>query len=540
MKRFFFIILVLFLKLNIFSNTPTDSLIRFSDLVFSSDFEKNAFTNLQKGNDFALCLSTNKEMSEAKAAILKKKYDDILKQLINEKLSEKNIRQKFKKTHKILFNMSPMRYYKSAEFSEILDNGDFNYLTASVLYSLTLKDLHIPTYFLFRLDKTDIIVNPDDKQEILETLNRTDENGYFNSSNKKSFIVNILDKNIQIGSEFQYNSTKQNSKIKFNDSETLKNNKLPALLYFYKSLYKLENNQKEEAYSLIRKACYLFPQEPIVTTMYAMLGDKLNNCKFDKVEDVDLLGQISRFPIDNFDNIKNIFLNMIKTKYFTETNPEFCEAAYNRLISQIADPALSDEISYNYYIVTSTYYFEDMRQLKLLVEALKIKPNDRIAQKLMEVGLQGRLRRLDNDVSALDSLNLYEKELANSQVNDAIQKLRLITYLNLAANNYLRNKPNEGEKYLCLFEAKFELPVPDNEFKYKIENAYYECARYYARFEKHAVAKKMVERGLKYIPNSNMIESATEGIYNSKPRIFRKKMTKTEYDKYMSKKINDF
>lgn len=207
MKHYFTIAILSIFSSVVYSNTPTDSLVYFSNLIFQSEFEKQAFKSSRQENEFNLCLASDKNMTAEKAIAFKASFDEIFKQLEGEKLTAKNLRQKFKNTHKIIFNKSHMQYSDNADFSDILNNGNFNYVTASVLYSMILKKLNIPSYYLFTGTKVDIIVNPNNDQIILETLTQKDENGYFNSSDNKGYIVNVLDKNIRIGSEYLYNAS---------------------------------------------------------------------------------------------------------------------------------------------------------------------------------------------------------------------------------------------------------------------------------------------------------------------------------------------
>lgn len=490
-----------------------------------------------------MCMATDKNMTAEKMTSLKNNFDEIIKQLSTGNLTAKNIRQKFKDAHKVIFYKSQMQYFPNAEFSDILNNGYFNYVTSSILYSLVLKQLNIPSYYLFTLSKTDIILNPNADQIILETQNQKDENGYFNSSDNKGYIVDLLDKNIRIGSEYQYNSNQGNSVVRFKDSEVLKTNQLAATIYFYKAVNQLNEKNTDEAYSLISKACYLFPDETFVNAMYAITDARLKVCKFDKVEDVDLLGQLSRFKDNNFDYIKRTFWNLIGNKVANDrhnlgfqTDLPFCTAAYKRLLPQIDDVLLADEISYAYYMGAAFCpNFDNIINLEPAIQALKLKPNDKPALSLLENNLSRLSDSEDNKEALLDTLARYEKELNSPESLSLINNTKMFMCLDLAKKYFLRNKLKEGLKYISIFESEFKLPLPNVSFKINIENTYYEYAMYYVRFNNRALAQKVVDKGLVYVPNSNMIETATYKMPIVKPIITHRKMTKTEYDKYMKK-----
>lgn len=536
MKYYFAAALVLLCSLSVFSNSPADSLVRFSELSFSTKFEKQAFENCRQENELNLCLASDKNMTDEKAFTFIAGFGKIVKQLENENLNAKNIRQKYKKTHKIIFCKSPMQYFDNAEFSDILNNGYFNYVTSSAFYSLALKGQNIPSHYLFTQNKTDIIINPDADQIILETQNQKDENGYFNSTDSKGYIVNLLDKNIRIGSEYKYNSSAGNSVIRFKDTDVLKNNQLAATIYFYKAAQQLAAQQTDEAYRLISKACYLFPNETFTKSMYVILSKRLESCKFEKVEDVDLLGQISKFRENNFDYIKRVFHDVIG-KGIGKKDLKFCTDAYNRLLPQINDVSLADEISYTYYLGSAYCLRNEKLNLEPALQALKLKPNDKDALSLIESNLRSVVSLTEDKKSLIDTLDRYEIDMNNSDAAVLVNNTKLLLYLKVAKLFFMQNKINEGLQYISRFEAVFKLPLPNLDFKIAIENTYYEYARYYMRFNNRAMAQKIVNKGCGFIPSSNMIESATYAMPVTKPMIIHSKMSKADYEKKMNVKV---
>lgn len=544
MKHYFTIAILSIFSSVVYSNTPTDSLVYFSNLIFQSEFEKQAFKSSRQENEFNLCLASDKNMTAEKAIAFKASFDEIFKQLEGEKLTAKNLRQKFKNTHKIIFNKSHMQYSDNADFSDILNNGNFNYVTASVLYSMILKKLNIPSYYLFTGTKVDIIVNPNNDQIILETLTQKDENGYFNSSDNKGYIVNVLDKNIRIGSEYLYNASQTNSVVRFKDSDLLKTNQLAATIYYYNAFKELKLQNNDAAYQLMSKACYLYPNETFINTMYAILYARLQACTFDKVEDVDLLGQLSKFKNNSFDYIKMTFWNILGKRVSNQNNNiafhfdlPFCTAAYNRLLPQINDVMLADEISYAYNLAAA-YCPGNFGKinLKFALEALKLKPGDKPALSLLESNLNNLSEFTDDKEALVDTLDRYETEISNIDAINLLKNTKLFLFLDIAEKDFSSNKINEGLKYITRFESVFQSTLPEKRYKVKLENTYYEYAMYYMRLKDRVMAQKIVNKGLRYVPKSNMIESATYKMQKSKPVITKRNMTKAEYEKYMKKK----
>jgi len=271
--------------------------------------------------------------------------------------------------------------------------------------------------------------------------------------------------------------------------------------------------------------------------MYTMLTNRMQKCEFDRLEDVDLLGQLSRFEENNFTYIHKTFQSLVSTMMDEKDDILFCQAAYNRLLPQIKEVLLADEISYTYYLVSAYYHNTYRHNLAPGIEALKLKPLDKTALKIVEMGLQYKFDSVNDSKSFLDTLNHYEKVLDKTEALNLVKNFRLRTYLNLSKHCFLRNQLQEGESYLALFESGIQLEIPYKQFKVEIENTFYEYARYYARFNNHEMALKIVNKGLKYVPNSNMIQSGADVII-VEPKITQRKMNKAEYEKYMEKSRN--
>jgi len=462
-----------------------------------------------------------------------------------EKVNERNIRRKFKTIHKLLFYKSPLLYNDNAELYDIFSNGNFNYLTASVLFSLELNELKIPSIFLYTMNKSDIIINPNTEQVILETVDRKDENGYFNNYGNTNFIINLLDEKLSIGSEYQYNSSQSSSVVKFKETDIIKSNQLSASIYYYKGCQKIKGQQLDEAYQLVSKAFFLFPHEQYASTMYSILNTEIQQCSFNNIEDVDLLGKLSRFK-NNFEYIKNTFKKMLVNKIENQNDCLFCTVIYNRLLPQINDVILADELSYSYYIAAVRTAQSDENRINYAIKALVYKPMDKDALRIVEVFLHNMVKRTENKEKILESLNSFMKSMTNAELVSIANRERLMTYLDIAQLYFMRNMLQEGEKYLTQFETDYQLSEFEqgfktasskSDFKLSIENAYYEYVRYFMRIKKITEAKSVVERGLKYAPNSSMIKSATNDIPESKPTTKYLKMTKEQYDKYMKNRL---
>jgi hypothetical protein len=187
------------------------------------------------------------------------------------------------------------------------------------------------------------------------------------------------------------------------------------------------------------------------------------------------------------------------------------ESYYQRLKSQISNKDILEEIGFNYNMTRAYSKRYDLSGSAYFArQALKFKPNHKDAISLFEACLQNDLQGTDISASYVDSLNSYDKELNNEDLSLIISEHKNLLYLKIAKRAFSNKNIVEGEKYLDLFENNFKLPFKKPEMRYIIENAYYEYASYYAHKKNKAMVEKIITRGLKLIPNSNMIQSARD------------------------------
>jgi len=241
---------------------------------------------------------------------------------------------------------------------------------------------------------------------------------------------------------------------------------------------------------------------------YTTLAYKIEKCEFNKLEDVDLLAQFIRFNPSNLNEISKIFDVMLaKNLQYTDRSKNI-DSYYQRLKSEITDKDVMTEIGFAYNMTMAYSKRYDLTGSNYYARnALKFKPNQKDAILLFQTCLENDLKTTTNTKSYLDSLNLYSKELDNVNTTPLIDNCKLKVYLKIAGKSLENKNPADAEKYLKLFEESFQPPVKDIDMKIKIENVYYEYACYYAKKNK-AMTDKIISRGMKYIPGSNLLQSA--------------------------------
>jgi hypothetical protein len=96
-----------------------------------------------------------------------------------------------------------------------------------------------------------------------------------------------------------------------------------------------------------------------------------------------------------------------------------------------------------------------------------------------------------------------------------LQTQRLVLLLNMAKEAYGNKQQIVGEKLLLEFETSCPPPVSNDKLLHSIELVYYDIAVavYWSNMQDYAANAKMIQRGLKYVPESELLKS---GAYEKK------------------------
>jgi len=527
MKRLNICIFIISITGCLFSQDKQDSLVLFSGLKFHSEFEKKALTNFvqNRKDTFDLFMAIDEHMTQDMADAARSNFNKIFVELDNQKIQDKSIDRKIKIAYTVVHKLYLKKYDENVFFPQIFKEGTYNCVTASLLYALVFDHLKIPYKVMSSKNHIYLIANPGNKSVVIETTNPSFEKAIFNGNFKQQYVENLKSSKLISEEDLKNKSVEEIFSTKFNELNESNAFNLPGFQYYNMAFLLVQNNNIDKAYNLLQKSYYFFPNQQVKVLFITSLAYKLDKCEFKKLEDADMVVQLSRLDPTSVNQISSLFDHMIARNLQYTDRADFCDSLYNRVITQITDKNILNEImfSYNMTMAYSKTKKFNINESKMFVRrALKIKPTQRDAVSFFDMCLTNDLQNTEDYSTYLDSLNIYEKEFADTPLLQNILDYKLMAYLKLAEQTFPKNKQAEGEKYMALFENNFKLPVKNTDQKCKIENAYYEYASYYARKKNKTMMEKIISKGLKWIPNSNMIQSAKDNmrvIYTGKHKM---------------------
>lgn len=511
MKKLLRLTLILNLSfINLISaQSKTDSLIRFSDLTFHSDFERQAIKDFieDSSNALNLFLAIDENMTNEKAKLNKEIYLSIYSDLAQKKIETKKINKKIKLSYSNVHKRFLKKYNDNEYFPEIFKTGTYNCVSASMLYALVFSKLEIPYRVKASSNHVYLVANPGANSTVIETTNPNFEKAIFNGEFKRNYVSYLRTSKLINESEYKNKSIEEIFEEKFKEVKDAEFHNLPGFQYYNKALTKLQNNNIEDALMLIQKAYYFYPDNQVKTLLHTALLYQIEKCNFDKVSDIDFIAQLSRFENIDLNTINGIFNNIVINKLQYTDKEQFCDSLCKRLISRISDQKVIDEINFSYNMQMSYRYQNSDKVEPYITKALEIKDNFVDANKIMENYIFRKLNSIHEPYALLDSINKLEKRCDSERLAPSFKEYKLIAFLKIADYLYGQNKITEGNKYLKKFEERFEPPIINPSLGYSISDAYRSIAIYYYYRGSKSKAKSYVDKGLKYVPNSRSLES---------------------------------
>lgn len=490
------------------AQNPGDSLVLFSDLSYHSEFEKKAIYDFvkERKDSFNIFLAIDPTMNNEEASINLDTYLRTYDQLDLKKLNEKSINKKIRATYANIHSRFLRKYNENEYFQVMFKNGNYNCVTASILYSLVFEKLKIPYKIMVASNHVYLVANPGTKSIVIETTNPVFAKTMFSGEYKQQYVNYLRNSKLINEDDYKNKSTEEIFEEKFNAVKPADFFNLPGLQYYNRALTKLENNERQEALELSKKAYFFYPDEKTRAILYNSLLFYIEKSDFDKVSDIDNLAILARFNNTETSLVSGIFNNIV-SHYLQYTDKEaYCDSLMQRLTSQIKDKKTSDEIKFSYYLQMS-YRFQHTNKVEYYVRnALKIKGNHSDANEILKYYIERKLNSIDNPKVMLDTLSKMESRYQFQEIIPLLKAYQLIGYLKTADNYFDNNSISNGDKYLIKFENSLTLPIENEQLSYWTERTYHTIAIYYLNKRNKAKAKSYVDRGLKRIPNSSLLK----------------------------------
>ena len=517
-----FLILFILISLNGFSQTA-DSLIKYKDLKFKDEVEKNIFINYLNKNDtsnflpFLYSLQNSTDNLKSVEETIRASIDDLKKKTLNAKSEGKIIKTIYVDVHEKFLK----KYELKISFAEIFKNGTYNCVTATALYSLILDGLKIPYSIKETPTHVFMVAYPNSSKVLIETTNPLAGYYQFNEDFVKKYVENLL-KSKQISDEdYKTNTANDLFNKYYFSSDHIDLKKLTGLHYYNAGIVAMEETKYEKAMDYFSKAYIFYPSDRVkflIRNTLALLLEKVdykNDLDIERYIIATRLNSSSKIGID-FNELKNEFLKITEKQLIDQSNFELYENSYKKIVSQIGDTVLLKEINFTYNyefarVLVATGKTQGLEEK--LQKAYSINPNNAYLQAMILQSIVKKLSNKNNPNEVISLMNGYEKDYPFVNSSLIFNRILANSYLEFAYREYNLNNSLRAEQGLVSFEkiknGQEGMDVEDT----FIEKAYGTAAGFYFKKGDKEKAKTVLMRGLKFLPQSYHLKQRLSQLY---------------------------
>ena len=423
------------------------------------------------------------------------------------KLESKKINKQIKVVYSTVHSAFMKRYLEHVYFSSIYDKGDYNCVTASMLYAIIFDKIGIPYKVMISENHVYLVANPGSKSVVIETTNPGIEKQIFTGEFKQQYVSQLRQSKLISEQEYRNKSTEEIFEAHFRQVRDAEFMNLPGTLYYNLAVLEIQDNDFDDAYHLCQKAYYFFPDPQVKMLLKTSLAFHIDNCRFSKLEDIDYLSQFARHDNIEPELIVGLFNNVLMNQLqYTDKNA-YCDSLFRRLYNNLSDEYTKRELAFSYNLQMAYHNQDNPNALRYAAAAISIKNNHREANRFFEYQINRKMENIGLPQNMLDTIQVLETRYETEKVQETIHAYKLVAYLKLARENFKKNRLRTGEQYLTQFESECQVPVRNEYLQRQIEATYRTAAAYLFNNNYKTKSRAVLQRGKHFVPNSQMLNS---------------------------------
>lgn len=502
-------LLLILLNLVAFWSAAQDSLVRWNELTFQSEFEREAFAGYLKQKNkeslFDLLLATDASAA-SKVAVARRRVEaeqQVLRKLMSDKKKpDKQLKAVYDQVHATFLK----KYEIICRFPEIFSTGTYNCVTATALYALTFDKLGIPYSIQEKPTHVFLVAYPKQHNILVETT--TPVAGYltFDARYKESFITALKNQKLIGTAEIESTGIEALFNKYYFQNETIDLPQLVGIHYLNDALFFADVKDYDHALQQAQKAYLLYPTPKASFIMMGMLTELLDDARQKPLERAARIAQVSRFESSGITSkmIQGEFLRLTEQVLQRENNRTLYQQCF-QIIEKGVSPEVRREVAYLFHYEVARSYYNQGNYLmakKYFALALNEQPNNVELSAILVNSLGLSLRNERNLSAAADTLVAYRKRFSILEENANFSTMLANAYAACFGQAFEKGKLSEGEMFLKKFEELVALQPQLNLESELIGRAYSEAASFYFNKGQKAKARLLIEKGLEFSPDN--------------------------------------
>jgi tetratricopeptide (TPR) repeat protein len=419
---------------------------------------------------------------------------------INEMKPEKQVKMLYKETHSQFFK----KYEGNPVFEDIFKNGNYNCVTATLLYALLFDTLNIDYQIKESAVHVFLVALPGNKSITVESTDP--KKGYLvlNESFKNKFVEYLLAQKLVTLSEV----SQEGKDAIFDKFYYAQNNislrQLIALLYYNNGVQFMDNGDYNRALKHFLKSYYLYPSEKSKYLVLSNILNELNKANYTKEEDWRNYVILSNFAgtMISVDNYCDEFLRITNRLLIEKTDTINYNNVYRYINQSVTDTVILKKISYIYHYESGRMYLTNKDYAKAYPHfelAFLLQPDNYQVQNIFVETFTASLQTMQEDTAMAkleQIMEVYGKSLANTKMFYFLAA----AYLYKAQLAFSNQKIKEGDEYLSKFESTYLKYNIGQQFYELIGEVYTKPAALFFKRNNAKKAREYIERGLKLAP----------------------------------------
>jgi hypothetical protein len=499
--------------------TKPDTIFFFNDLVFSTNEEKTYFENIRNlsyKDFFNLALNAKSGSIEKPKDYYNNLFNNLIRKIENNSSSTLKPEKQLKFIYRAVQNDLLKKYELYSTFDELYTNGNFNCVTATMLYGIILKYFNIDYDIKETSVHVFLVAMPETKSILLESTNPLQGYVEYNKYFKSKFVEYLKSTKIVIDAEVQTLGVDSIFDKYFFSTRTISLQNLAGLLYYNNGVWSMDNLDYKKALDHLLKSYYLYPSKKSEYLIFNSLVYLMEKVSYQDSTDWKNFLLITRFTgkIYYVDNVKYEFSRLTSKILVEKSNFELYNRAYTYILNRISDTAVRKAIAYVYHFEAGRYFYsrnnwdEAYNHFK---EAYRQNPDNYEAQNLLFSSFMSSIPQKASDSEGLKEVEEFYYTYDRLQNNPDLVRLLLGIYLYMAGDSYTLGFWNKGDSYLNKYEAlQDKFPSVTLQNVYLIGDVYKKPAAYYFKRNNNKKAREYILRGIKYSPNDYSLKNSLE------------------------------
>jgi hypothetical protein len=513
--RPFFVAIGLFQA--VLSLAQTDSIVTFTDLHFHSAFEKRTFAKLmtKQTDTLDVFLSQHDSVSSKSISNVHQYFFQLISELDSKKVGKKNINSKARIIFAAVKNKYQKTYDREATLLSTFQNGKFNEWTVTPVIAMIFDRFKVPYKMFYSSDQLRLLANPGPEEDLFVAGNPNPVEVQYPQEYRKKYVEFLQRSGIVNDEGIRLKGINDVFEEHRQKEKQLTLTELVGLEYFVQAIKQYKLGAFYNSLISAQKAFYLYPSPASQIALLNGLADQINHLEVKQASDINYLIQYSKVSGIGATKTNAYFTNILSKLLQNPENLPLCDSIFRQIDLRISDRSVLDEITFTYNVMRINQKMLSYQDLFFVDKASCIQPTNKELCDYAEFVIVDFLCKIDDIQQRKDSIASLSNKLKSSRAQETLRVQRLALLLDMAKEAYGNKHHADGEQLLLEFEANCPTPVENKRLIHAIELAYYDIAVavYWSNKQDYAANTKMIQRGLRYVPESEMLRS---GAYEKK------------------------